>query len=260
MRIWSTLYRHRWVLSSMIVREVSSRYAGSAFGLLWLILYPLLFLALYSYVFLFVFTLQAQKMPVNEYLILIYCALIPFLAISECMATSTSSVVANRDIVTGTLFPAELLPVRYAGSSMAILASGFTLLLPAAWSQGFVHWTQLLLPLLMLVQFLFMMGIAWICATIYVFFRDFGQIVSILIMMLMLLSPIAFDRTMLPESMRAMTAFNPLFPYMELYRSLCLRGEIPLGDVVSVVIIALVTFHVGAFVFTRLKVAFGDYL
>jgi lipopolysaccharide transport system permease protein len=244
----------------MIVREVSTRYAGSVLGLIWLIVFPLLFLFLYSYVYTYIFTLQSQTMPLNEYLLLIYSALVPFLAVAECMSTGTSSVVANRDIVTGTLFPVELLPVRYAGASMAVLISGFLLLVPAAWSQGIVHWTQFLLPIAMAIQFVFMIGLAWICGTIYVFFRDFGQIVSLLIMMLMLLSPIAFDRTMLPESLQAVTAINPLFPFMELYRGLCLRGVIPWSDALASVLIAGMTFHLGAFLCTRLKVEFGDYL
>jgi lipopolysaccharide transport system permease protein len=260
MGIWSILFRHRWVLWSMITREVSARYAGSILGLIWLIIFPLLFLFLYSFVYTYVFTLYSQKMPLNEYLLLIYCALVPFLAVSECMSSGTSSLVANRNIVTGTLFPVELLPVRYAGASMAVLVSGFLLLVPAAWSQGIVHWTQLLLPVAMVVQFVFMVGLAWICGTIYVFFRDFGQIVGLLIMMLMLLSPIAFDRTMLPESLQAVTAVNPLFPFMELYRGLCLRGVIPWFDALASVLIALVTFQLGAFLCTRLKVEFGAYL
>jgi lipopolysaccharide transport system permease protein len=260
MGTWSVLLRNRWVLWSMITREVSARYAGSVFGLVWLIIFPLVFLALYSFVYTYIFTIQSQKMPLEEYLLLIYCALVPFLAVSECMSTGTSSLVANRDIVTGTLFPIELLPVRYAGASMAVLISGFLLLVPAAWSQGIIHWTQLLLPIAMVIQFVFMIGLAWICATVYVFFRDFGQIVGLLIMMLMLLSPIAFDRSMLPDTLQAITAVNPLFPFMELYRGLCLHGVIPWPDALASVLIALVAFQLGAFLCTRLKVVFGDYL
>jgi lipopolysaccharide transport system permease protein len=260
MTIWPLLFRYRWVLSSMIGREIASRYAGSMLGLIWLIAYPLAFLAIYSFVFLRIFTLQGPKMPANEYLLLIYCGLIPFLAISECMSTTNSAVVANRDIITGTLFPAELLPVRYAGASLAVLVIGMLLLVPAAWTQGFIFWSQAAIPLVIVLQFIFMIGIGWIFSTIYVFFRDFGQIVSLLILMLMLLSPIAFDRSMLPEQLKAISALNPLFPFMESYRGLMLRGEIPVHDLLASAIIALVTFSIGAFIFTRLKVAFGDYV
>lgn len=260
MWIWKLLFQYRLVLQSMVSRELASRYAGSALGIAWLVLYPLGFLALYSTVNIYIFSLQSQKMTVNEYLLLVFCGLVPFLAIAETLSTSTSSIPANRDIVMGTLFPAELLPVRYAGSSMAVLVVGFSFLMLGTWLQGIFHWTQLLLPLAMLLQLVFMVGVAWICATIYVFFRDFGQMLGLIILALMMLSPIGFDRSMMPAGVKLISAFNPLAHFMEMYRALVLRGEMPWYDMAISALIAFATFQFGAFVFSRLKVAFSDYL
>jgi lipopolysaccharide transport system permease protein len=260
MNFLTTLYRHRLSVVALVKREIMVRYAGSYLGIGWLALYPLAFLAIYSVVYMRIFKLQMGQIAPADYLLLIYCGLIPFMALAETMANSTSSIVANKDVVQGTLFPIELLPVRYAGASIAILVVGFSILLVWSWSLGHIYWTQLFLPIAIVIQLVFMIGVAWLFSTIYVFYRDFGQFVGLLTLVLMLLSPISFDRSTLPPELAAISAFNPLFPIMELYRSLILRGNVSWLDLGLACAVSIGSFAIGAAVFGRAKAAFGEYL
>src|SRR5215475_4130799 len=98
MQILPTLYHHRWSILALVKREIETRYAGSYLGLAWLALYPMIFLSIYSFVYMHIFTLQSNVISQNDYILLIYCGLIPFLAIAETMSNATPAVVSNKDI------------------------------------------------------------------------------------------------------------------------------------------------------------------
>jgi len=255
------LFKHRYQIWALVRREVASRYTGTALGLVWLVFFPLLFLGIYSFVFSFIFKVTGPKGGDSiDYILLVFAGLVPFLAFAETLSQSTPSIVANKDLVTLTMFRAELIPIRFVGATAVSLAVGLSMVMLLAWWKGVFHATQLLIPLVMLIQLFFLVGLGWLCSTTQVFFRDFNQIVGLLTIVLMLVSPIAFDRSMLTPGLAGISSCNPLFPLIELYRDVILRGEVGAENVLLSLCIALGSFHVGYFVITRLKVAFGDYL
>src|SRR5689334_8807862 len=144
------LFRHRVILYAMVVQSLRDRVAGSIFGFLFVVLYPLIFLLVYSTVFIFVLRVRIPDMTSGMYTIVIFCGLVPFLAFSEAFSVGTASTVGNASLVRNIIFPYQLLPAKDTITSYCAMGSGFVMLLGAAiWTYGF-SMTQLLLPVVLL--------------------------------------------------------------------------------------------------------------
>src|SRR5690606_21767479 len=106
------LYRHRLLIAHAVGRDLRYRTAGMAFGMLWLLITPLLLLAVYSVVYIFVFRVRPVAMTEFEYVAYLFCGLVPFLAMSEGLVAGMQSLSAHSVLLTSTVFPVEILAVR----------------------------------------------------------------------------------------------------------------------------------------------------
>ncbi|MEZ5730009.1 MAG: hypothetical protein R3E48_19755 [Burkholderiaceae bacterium] len=118
------LLRHRLLLMQTVRQEIRKRYLGSVLGLAWLIVHPLLFLGVYAAVYLLIFKVRFQLFDSNEYVLLIFCGLVPFLGVSEALGAGVGSVVANASLVKNTLFPVELVPIKELLSTQGLQVVG----------------------------------------------------------------------------------------------------------------------------------------
>ncbi|MBI2264225.1 MAG: ABC transporter permease, partial [Armatimonadetes bacterium] len=126
------LTRHRQLTMEMARREITDKYLGQVFGLLWILGHPLVLMSVYIFVFSFVFKMRlggTPDMPFN-YTIYLLSGLIPWLAFQEVLSKSSTVILANANLVKQVVFPIEILPVRGVMSSaltMAILFAMFTI-------------------------------------------------------------------------------------------------------------------------------------
>lgn len=254
-----TLVRHRRLLAQTVGLEVRKRYVGSLIGLAWLALGPLLFLAVYSGVYLFIFRASAPAMPVGDYILLIFAGLIAFLGLAEALAAGVGSVVANASLIKNTLFPIELVPVRALFASQVTQVVGTGMLVAAAAAvKGLTPWV-LLLPVVWVAQVAFMAGVLWVLSSLNVYLRDLQHLVGTLVLLLMLLSPISYTLAMVPETLRALIALNPLTHYIVCYQDVLVFGRAPdPASFALAVALGLGSFVLGFQFFRRLKSVFAD--
>lgn len=253
------LWRHRSLLRQTIRNDISARYAGSLLGLAWLGLYPLLLLGAYALVYLYVFKVRFALFDSNEYVVLIFCGLIPFLGFSEALGVGVTSVTSNANLIKNTLFPIELIPVKSVFSSQCTQVVGTVMLLTALIAIGRLSSWAALLPVVWGAQILFCIGLLWILASLNVYMRDLQQLVSVLILLLMMISPIAYTADMVPESMRPYLAINPLYYMIISYQDILMLGQFPREGVLwSLLAISASVFFIGYWFFRRLKCAFAD--
>ena len=254
------IHHHRQILKAISINEIRSKYIGTTLGLAWCFIYPLLFLGLYAVVYTLILKVRVANMSTVDYVLLIFSGLIPFLGFSEALSTGVSSVVANRGLIKNTLFPIELIPVKAVLSSSTTMLVGLCLLLPILWfKHGFLA-SQLLLPVIIFLQLIFSCGLIWLLSALNVFFRDLGQIIAVVILFLMLISPIGYTIDMIPTQLMSLMYPNPLYYLIMLYRECLISGNIPIHLSIIFTIIALVFFVVGYYVFSRLKMVFADYV
>lgn len=227
----ATLLRHRQLVWQLAKREVVGRYRGSMLGLFWSLVHPLLMLGVYTFVFGFVFPSKwggAQPSSAVEFALILFAGLIVFGVFSECMNRAPGLVLANPNYVKKVVFPLEILPwVALASAMFHALVSLAVLLALLVVVQGFVPWTALLLPLVLLPLFFLCLGLMWFLASWGVYIRDVGQVVGVVTSALLFLSPLFFPSSALPEHLRKLIRLNPLSFPIEQARDVMLWGHAP---------------------------------
>ena len=188
--------------------------------------------------------------------------MIPWLAFSDALNRSASMIRDNAHFVQRVIFPIEILPVSVALSGMLQLGIGLTLLLAVV---GIfftpLTWTVLFVPVLVCLQLLFTIGLAWTIACLGVFVRDTAHGIGIGTQMWMFLTPIIYPAELVPESLKILLVINPMAHLVEGYRLAIIEGAIP--DLVGFAILTFVMAMVavlGYLFFMRSKSAFADVL
>ena len=255
-----TLFRHRRILWATTLTDIRGRFTGTVFGLTWAVLYPILFLGLYAVVYTMIYRIRVAEYGTVDYVLLIFCGLVPFLGFSEALGNGVGSVLGNKGLVKNTLFPIELIPVKAVLASSITMLVGLAILLLVLWGRGVVHATQFVIPLILILQLLFTIGLIWLLSAINVFVPDLGQMVAILILFLMLVSPIAYTHDMIPPELIPFMYPNPLYYLIMLYRDAAFIGELRLDLLGVFTAISFGMLFVGGFVFTRLKPLFADHV
>lgn len=159
---------------------------------------------------------------------MLFAGLIVFNLFAECITRAPGLILANVNYVKKVVFPLEILPV--VGLLSALFHCGISL---AVWLLAYVvlfgipHITALYLPLIVLPYMMFIMGLSWGLASLGVYLRDVGQVVSILTTVLMFMSPIFYPITALPEDYRRLLYLNPLTTVIEQVRSALYLGSPP---------------------------------
>ncbi len=256
----ATVWLNRRMLWATSLTDIVVRFKGTVLGLTWAILYPLLFLGLYAVVYTMIFHVRTLEYATHDYLLLIFCGLVPFIGFSEALGTGVTSVSSNKGLIKNTLFPIELVPVKAVITSSVTMLVGLFLLHLALWSHGVFHATQLLVPIIFLLQILFTIGLIWVFSAVNVFLPDLGQMIGILVLFLMLISPIAYTQDMIPPELMPLMYPNPLYYLIMLYRSTAFLGELRLDLFMIFSLFSVAMLLIGGFFFNRLKPLFSDYV
>jgi len=260
LQAFQPLLRYREVLWNTTVGELRQRYAGSLMGLFWLALSPMLLMAFFSFVYLVVFRIRPTAMSEYEYVLYMLAGLIPFLGLSEALTFGTASLSFNKAILLNTVFPSELVPVRAVLVSQASTAVGLALTVLIALFMGKLSWTILLVPLVWLLQVMFVMGLVWILALASLVFRDIQQSLTFVMMALMVVTPIAYTVDMVPRAVRAVVYVNPLSYFVLAFHDLIVFGRAPsVATVAIMVALAFLSYGIGFWIFQRAKKVFFDY-
>ncbi|MCX7958196.1 MAG: ABC transporter permease, partial [Deltaproteobacteria bacterium] len=136
---------------------------------------------------------------------------------------------------------------------------GITLLIIASALFKRISVFLLMLPVIWILQIMFTTGVIWIVSSLNVFIRDFQQVINVLILFLMLVSPIAYTPEMVPEGMRPLLKINPLFYIITGIQDSVMIGRLTEPRLLIVfLLISLFTFIVGYHFFVRLKRVFAD--
>lgn len=254
--IWS----RRDLLFSTVKIALQQRYAGATLGMAWLILGPLLLLAIYSAIYLVVFRVRPANMAPDVYVLYIFAGLVPFMNFSQGLLQGTTALSADREILLNTVFPAEMVPLREVAVSVATLVAGLVIIAVVAVLLGRLSLAWLLVPLVVVLLLMFLTGIVWVLSLANLVLKDIQQVLTYVTLVLMVASPIAYTPDMIPHSLRLLIYFNPLAYFIICMQSLIVLGTMPAWPILlGTVVISLVTFFAGAWVFNRAKAVFFDY-
>lgn len=258
--VFTTIMRTREVLLATLWDEVRRKYAGSAFGMFWLLLLPLMFLGFYSIVYLTIFKVKPVDMAPADYVLFIYVGLMPFLSFSESISSGAGALASNRAVLLNTVFPAELIPLRTVLAAQTTFLVGISVAVLWAGIEGRLSPWIALLPLYIIAQIMFLTGLAWILAPIYLVFRDLGQILNFVVLGLMVISPIAYRASSLSPQVRALVDYNPLYYFLVGYQSIIFDGVAPPFNTAAIMLAgSMAMFMLGHWFCRRVKTIVADY-
>ncbi len=154
---FSELIKHRDLLWLWSLRDIRVRYKQSLLGGLWAILQPLSLMVMFSLIFTYLVKVPTDNVP---YPIFSYTALLPWTFLANSITLGTSSLVSNMNLVTKIYFPREILPLATIFATLVdILVASLVYIGLFIYYQYSVNWTIVLLPVLILIQFLLIVGL-----------------------------------------------------------------------------------------------------
>lgn len=254
---WFSLYR------SLLSREIRSRFIGSATGWLWLIVTPLMLLGVYGFVFGVIFRARVPENFETPFVAWLAVAMWPWLAFSETVLKGSQAIVGNAALIGKVALPRELLVLSSASAVFILHMAGYlAVLLAIQWLAAGIHWLALPAALwVLLLVFVFAMGLSLLAAALQVFVRDLEHILPTVFLLWFFLTPILYSPRMLPEVIQGVFVWNPFYWVVERLRDIVLLGQwqFGLGDILMLAGSAL-TFLLGWWVFRRLSPHFEDFL
>jgi ABC-type polysaccharide/polyol phosphate export permease len=261
----ATFYRKRWLLRYFVRRQVTRSYKRSYLGLAWAILGPLIWVFFLTLIFSEVVGLKARELvedPALNFGLFLYCGLLPFMAYSEALSKGLSVIRSNAGLVQKVVFPLELLPFTNAVASLADKLFGIGALIVVVFVvQHRLHWEVLLLPLIIVLQLLFTLGLTYMMAVIGTYLPDMGEVLRPVIRGTFFITPILWPPETLPENLRWIENYNPLAYLVGAYRDMILWGELPGGlATLYFSLFSAALFLVGFALFVRFKSGFADHV
>jgi lipopolysaccharide transport system permease protein len=262
--VWRPLWElpRRFDLIWPLARRMTlARYRGSALGLVWAVLTPAVMIAVFTFLFAGVF--GARFTPEGtpwDYALYLFCGLLPWTAFSETLQQSAGLVVAHANLVKRVVFPLETLPVAQTLAALAAQLFGTVALLVATIViRRELHATALWLPLLLVPQLLLTLGGAWLVASLGVFIRDTAQVLGLVLMAWLYLTPIIYPEQIVPARFRPALELNPFTPLVRSYRRALLEGLPPdWAGLAYTTALALAAFLLGYWWFARTRKNFAD--
>ena len=245
--------RHRSVRAS-IHHEFANRYSGSLLGLVWVFLFPLLFLTIYAFVYALVFRVRLPGGGLLDYLLYVFTGLVPYLAMMEAANTATGSVRSHLSAIRSALMPIEIVPARIVGVALATMLVGLILVsVISVWTDR-LSWHVLLLPGVVIAHAAFFLGLTCLLAVLGALIRDITYVVNLFSLMLLFLSPIAYTDTMLAPQLWFLRDLNPVYYIVDAYRqSFFETGPVDWGSLFVFLVISVTTLLAGAAMLRRFK-------
>lgn len=223
-----TCWCNRMLVYNLVKREVVGRYRGSMMGLLWSFFNPVFMLVVYTFVFSVVFRARWQGGSDSkvEFALVLFTALLVFNLFSEVINKAPGLILNNANYVKKVIFPLEILPlVTFGAAAFHMMISLLVWLLFYMLFFGLPPSTVLLLPLVLLPLILVTLGLSWLLASLGVYLRDVSQIIGVVTMALMFISPIFYPVAALPEQYQTIMHLNPLTYIVEETRNVMIWGK-----------------------------------
>ena len=258
----NSLISNRALVYQLTRRNIQIRFRGAALGILWSLVTPILMLAMYTFVFGTILKVRwIQQQGGNlEFATILFSGLIVHTYFSECLQHSVDLITSNRQYVKKVIFPLTSLAwVAVLTSLFQAAISTAVLLLYLVLAQNTLHWTLIVVPFLFFPLMLIELGASWIIAATAVYLRDISQMIGLITLALLFVSPVFYERSMLPEAWQPWLYLNPITWIVEQMRGAVLYGELPdLGGYIIYTVVAFLVAWLGNVWFQRLRPGFAD--
>jgi len=255
------LWDYKELLYFLAWRDVKVRYKQTLLGVFWVVLQPVITVAIFTLIFGKLLKVPTGGVP---YPVFLLAALLPWNYFASTLNRCCISLVNNANLITKVYFPRLVIPLSAALSGLVDFSVAFLVLL--SFLIYFKIWPGigiLLVPALFAMVFLTAVGFGLWLSALNVRFRDVTYLIPFLIQIWMYATPIVYGSNLVPEGFRWIIAFNPMTGAVEGFRWAILgnhwTGE-TLGGlqfVISIFMVLIVTIS-GAMFFRSTERTFAD--
>lgn len=256
------LYNHRELLRTFTWRDYKIRYAQTTLGFLWAFIQPIISISILSLVFGSFLQINISETP---QIIYTACGLLSWTYFNYVTQSSGSSIIVAQEMIKKIYFPRIIIPISKAIIGLIDLGINLFLLvlLMVYFNQPYSP-NIIFLPIIMLLNILFSIGIGIILSAINTRFRDFQYVVPFVVQLSLFLTPIAYPADFvvnhLPFWVESIYFLNPLAGLAEAFRWSIL-GSQTLNPLVFIsLFVAILTFALSFKIFERIEKQMADIL
>lgn len=258
-------WKNRSLIWQLLKRDVQARYRGSALGLLWSLVTPIVMLSIYTFVFQMVFKSRwtdSSGETTLSFAIILFLGLNIHSLLVETLTKSPLLIVGNQNFVKKIVFPLEILPwVNLLSAFFTFLISSCLLVCLILVELKSIPLTAILLPIILLPYCILLLGVSWFLAALGVYLRDIQQVTGTLATLLLFLSPVFYSTTTLPERFHTLLFLNPLSYVVESSRAVLIYGKLPDFVGLFIYFVVAITIAILGFIFFRkVRPGFADVL
>ncbi len=264
------LIQYRDLVRNLVIRDLKVRYKNSVLGILWSLMNPLLMMI----VFTVVFTVMAPvtSTSIRSFPVFVLCALLPWNFFASSVIGSTGSLVSNAALLKKVYFPREILPLSLILSNFVnFLIALIVLFIMIFIFQIPLTISALYLPIVIVIQIVFTLGVGFLLAAINVFYRDTQHLMDVVMLAWFFITPIFYPMNILPRNYelfgfnldvwRLAYILNPMASLIANYRTILYYGAPPALDFLArTAVTAGLVFLIGWLVFQRYSWRFAEEL
>ena len=250
------IIKYRTLISALVGRHLRSRYRGSVLGFLWSLINPLCLMGVYSLVFSYYIRFQ----EVHNYSLFLLCGLLPWIWITSALSEGTSSIVSSGHLITKSIFPAHILPLVSTLTTLIHFLLSLPILVIFMLAYG-VHLpaTLLFLPVIILIQIIFLYGLSLFFGSMNVLYRDVQHIVANLLSLLFFLCPVVYSFDSIPERFKFTVKYNPFALFIKSYHDLIMDSFMPsLETILLLILWSVISVFFGSVIYSHYKEDFAE--
>lgn len=245
----------RDLLYVLVGRDIKLRYKRSVLGLVWSLLNPLAYLVVLVFVFQ-----QVAPLNIPNYPLFVFTGVLAWGWFSAALPAATTSITGNRELVRQPGFPVAILPAVPVLSSLVHFAIAMMLVIVGLVISG--RWLThaiLALPFVVALQFMVILSLGYITATVQVRFRDTGHLLGMLLLLGFFLTPVFYRPGVVPSAYHMLYVVNPMAHLITAYRDILIERQWPdLPGLMIVGAASTVLLWLGHGMFTRASVNFAE--
>jgi lipopolysaccharide transport system permease protein len=255
---FSDFFSFRFLISMFLVRDLKLRYKQTFLGIVWVLMQPLLPLAIFTCIFGKIVKIDSQGVP---YLLFAFAGLIPWLLFSESVNRCSTSLVAEERLLTKVYFPKIILPLsKFSAVFIDFLIGLIIFYLFLFFYNVSLSIRLLFFPVVMLSVIFLSLGVGIFFSALNVYFRDFRIITPFLLQIGMYASPVIYSSNMVPEKFRLWFFMNPMAGIIESFRWIFFKNIqlFPTLPFIISLLFSFIFFYLAILIFKKVEIYFAD--
>ena len=258
--MWNRLkeiYEYRDMIAGLVHRDLRGRYKGSFMGFLWNFINPLCQILVYIFVFSMIYRSNLEK-----YYVFLIVGMMPWNFFSESLCQGAGCVFAQGVMVKKIYFPREVLVISTVTSRFINFLINYLVAFAIILFSGLGFQFRIILmylPAIMILEYIFTLGLALILASIDVYFRDIEYMTGVVTMAWIWLTPIMYPMDIVPPELSWIINLNPMTPIVRSYQNILYYKMAPdVASLVHVAVIAVLFLIAGELIFIKLEKRFAE--